>query len=40
MVSLIDIYDAIDANGFKDSTLQLIDDYKRYRKWKSKFFSI
>jgi len=27
MVSLIDIYDAIDANGFKDSTLQLIDDY-------------
>ena len=27
MVSINDIYDAIDANGFKESTLQLIDEH-------------
>ena len=27
MVSINDIYDAIDANGFKESTLKLIDEY-------------
>ena len=27
MVSVNDIYDAIDANGFKESTLKLIDEY-------------